>query len=106
MLTRDSSLTIVERIRRDPRFAKGVLSEAVTIFLGGEPEVARLMLRDIVNSTLGFEELSNLTGIPPKSLHHMLSSRGSPAMDRLAAIFEAVTGHLKVEVKTRTSGIA
>ena len=92
MLTRDSSLTIVERIRRDPRFAKGVLTEAATIFLGGEPEVARLMLRDIVNGTLGFEKLSSLTGIPPKSLHRMLSGHGNPAMSNLAAIFGTITG--------------
>lgn len=101
MLTCDSGLTIVERIRRDPRFAKGVLTEAATVFLGGEPEAARLMLRDIVNGTLGFEELSALTGIPTKSLHRMLSSRGNPAMDNLAAIFEAIAGHLKVEVEVR-----
>ncbi len=106
MLTRDASLTIVERIGRDPRFAKGVLSEAATLFLGGEPEVARLMLRDVVNGTLGFEALSELTGIPPKSLHRMLSSRGNPAMDNLAAIFEAITGHLKVEVEARTKKAA
>lgn len=101
MLTRDASHTIVERIRRDPAFARGALTEAATVFLGGEPEVARLMLRDIVNGTLGFEELSALTGIPPKSLHRMLSSRGNPSMDNLTAIFEAMTGHLKVDVEAR-----
>ena len=106
MLTRDSSLTIVERIRRDPRFAKGVLTEAATIFLGGEPEVARLMLRDIVNGTLGFEELSDLTSIPSKSLHRMLSSRGNPSMDNLAAIFEAMSRHLHVEVEAKTKKAA
>ena len=103
MLTRDTSLTVVERIRRDQRFAKGMLSEAATLFIGGEPQVARLMLRDIVNGTLGFEKLADLTGLPPKSLHRMLSSRGNPAMDNLAAIFEAITGHLKVNVEARTT---
>lgn len=103
MLTRDTSLTVVERIRRDPRFAKGMLSEAATVFLGGEPEVARLMLRDIVNGTLGFEKLADLTGLPPKSLHRMLSSRGNPAMDNLAAIFEAITGHLHVNVEAKAT---
>ena len=38
MLTRDASLTIVERIGRDPRFAKGVLSEAITGYLKVEVE--------------------------------------------------------------------
>ncbi len=106
MLTRDSSQTIVERIRRDSRFAKGTLTEAVSVFLGGEPEVARLMLRDVVNGTLGFEALSEITGIPPKSLHRMLSSRGNPGMDNLAAIFEAMSRHLNVEVEARAKKAA
>ncbi|WP_304734212.1 DNA-binding protein [Parvibaculum sp.] len=100
-LTCDASETIVARLRREPAFARGALAEAVTVFLGGEPEVARLMLRDIVNGTLGFEKLSDLTGIPPKSLHRMLSARGNPGMDNLAAIFEAMTGHLRVDVEAR-----
>lgn len=106
MLTRNSSQTMVERIRRDSRFAKGVLSEAASLFLGGEPETARLMLRDIVNGTLGFETLSEITGIPPKSLHRMLSSRGNPGMDSLAAIFEAMSSYLKVEVEARAKKAA
>ncbi len=101
MLTRHASLSMIERIRRDPAFARGALTEAVTVFLGGEPEVARLMLRDIVNGTLGFEKLADLTGIPPKSLHRMLSARGNPGMDNLAAIFAAMTGHLRVDVEAR-----
>ena len=101
MLTRDASLTMIERIRRDPVFARGAIAEAVTVFLGGEPEVARAMLRDIAGGTLGFEELSDLTGIPPKSLHRMLSARGNPGMDNLAAIFAAMSGHLRVDVEAR-----
>ena len=81
MLTQNASGTIIAQMRRDRVFARGALSEAVTVFLGGEPEVTRLMLRDFVNGTLGFEKLADLTGLPPKCLHRMLSSRGNPAMD-------------------------
>ena len=48
------------------------------------------------------ETLAAKTSKPSKSLHRMLSSRGNPGMDSLAAIFEAVREHLKVSIKVRT----
>jgi hypothetical protein len=38
-------------------------------FLNGEPETARMMLRELVNATVGFEQLADPTGKPAKSLH-------------------------------------
>ena len=54
-LTRDSRQSIAERVQRDPAFAKALLHEAATLFLNGEPDTARLILRDLVNATVGFE---------------------------------------------------
>ncbi len=68
-LTRDFKKTVVARVERDPAFARALLDEAATLFLSGEPETARLILRDLVNATLGFEQLSKLTAMPSKSLH-------------------------------------
>jgi DNA-binding phage protein len=87
---------IVERVERDPEFAKALLDEAATLFLSGEPDAARLILRDLVNATVGFESLAELTQKPSKSLHRMLSKNGNPSMDNLAAIFGAVKGWLNV----------
>jgi DNA-binding phage protein len=101
-LTRDFKKTITARVRRDPAFGKALLNEAATLFLNGEPEAARLILRDLVNSTVGFERLATLTEKPSKSLHRMLSPRGNPSMDNLAAIFAAVRRKLKVEIKAET----
>ena len=101
-LTRDFKQTIVERVRRDKRFARSLLDEAATLFLNGEPEAARLLLRDLVNATVGFETLAALTHKPAKSLHRMLSKHGNPSMDNLAVIFDAVRQRLKVELKAQT----
>jgi len=101
-LTRDFRNTVVARVARDPAFAKALLDEAATLFLADEPETARLILRDLVNATLGFEQLAKLTDLPSKSLHRMLSSKGNPSMDNLAAIFGAVGSRLKVDLKVRT----
>lgn len=100
-LTRDFKQTVVERVERDPAFAKALLDEAATLFLNGEPETARLILRDLVNATLGFESLAELTHKPSKSLHRMLSPKGNPSMDNLAAIFGAVKNWLRVTFDVR-----
>ena len=100
-LTRNFRKTVVARVERDPEFAKALLDEAATLFLNDQPETARVILRDLVNATLGFEQLAKLTDTPSKSLHRMLSPRGNPSMDNLAAIFGAVGSRLKVGLKVQ-----
>jgi hypothetical protein len=52
-LTRDFKQTIAERVTRDPAYARAMLDEAGTLFLNGEPETARMMLRDLVTPRSG-----------------------------------------------------
>jgi DNA-binding phage protein len=101
-LTRDFKQTIAKRTQRDPEFAKALLDEAATLFLNGEPHTARLILRDLVNATVGFEELAAGTARPAKSLHRMLSKKGNPTMDNLAAILSVVRKKLGVEIQAHT----
>lgn len=105
-LTRNFKQTVIERIERDPKFAKALLDEAATLFLSGEPETARLILRDLVNATVGFEHLAVLTDKPSKSLHRMLSPKGNPSMDNLAAIFDAICTRLNVGIEVHTVELA
>ena len=100
-LTRDFKHTVLARVERDPAFARALLDEAATLFLNGEPEAARLILRDLVNAAVGFEKLASMTDKPSKSLHRMLSQKGNPSMDNLAAIFDVVRRKLKVGIKVR-----
>jgi DNA-binding phage protein len=98
-MTRDFKETVKDRAGRDPAFAKALLDEAATLFLNGEAQTARLILRDLVNASLGFETLAEETNRPSKSLHRMLSDKGNPSMDNLAAIFGAVRKQLGVSIK-------
>lgn len=93
---------MVERVQHDSAFARAMLDEAATLFLGGEPRTARLILRDLVNATIGFEGLATATAMPDKSLHRMLSQKGNPSMDNLAAIFGAIRKALRVEIEAHT----
>jgi len=105
-LTRNFKQTVIERVERDPDFAKALLDEAATLFLSGEPETARLIFRDLVNATVGFEQLAVLTDKPSKSLHRMLSPKGNPSMDNLTAIFGAVRARLKVGIEVHSVELA
>lgn len=49
-LTRDFKQTIIERVQRDPEFAKAFLDEAATLFANGETAAARCVLRDLVKA--------------------------------------------------------
>lgn len=99
-LTRDFKETVVARVERDPAFAKELLNEATTLLIAGEAETARLILRDLVNATLGFEQLAKMTDVPSKSLHRMLSPKGNPSMDHLAAIFGALSSRISRSART------
>jgi DNA-binding phage protein len=101
VLTRNFKETVAERAARDPAFAKALLDEAATLFLNGDPHTARLVLRDLVNASIGFERLAAETKTPSKSLHRMLSDRGNPSMDNLAAIFGVVRKRLGVDIRAR-----
>lgn len=98
-LTRRFKETVLRRVEREPRFARALLDEALTLFLNGEPDAAKLLLRDLINATLGFEELARRTGTPSKSLHRMLSASGNPTMASLSAILVALKKGLHVEIR-------
>jgi hypothetical protein len=58
VLTRKFKKTVMARIERDPVFAKVLLDEAANLFLSGELKTARVILRDLLIMTLGFEQLA------------------------------------------------
>jgi hypothetical protein len=65
-LTRDFKETVAARVQKDPAFAQALLDEAITLFVNGEPESAKLILRDLVNATVGFEALAEEFASPPR----------------------------------------
>ena len=101
-LTVDSSETVQARIKADPEFAEALLREATDMFLNGEAEAARLLLRDVVNATVGFEQIAATTNRPSKSIHRMLSARGNPTMESLSAVFSAIRKVLNITFETHT----
>jgi DNA-binding phage protein len=90
-LTRDFKDTIMADLRSDRAYRVAYLSEAIESLHDGEFAVGKRMLRNYINGTLGFAELSKATTTPPKSLMRMLSEHSNPHADKLFAIL----GHLQ-----------
>ncbi len=90
-LTRDFRVTIRERAQREPAFRQSLLREGVQLLNDGDFETGRAILRNYINATIGFPELSRLTKIPSPSLQRMFGPSGNP---RAANLF-GVIGHLR-----------
>jgi hypothetical protein len=76
-LTGDFRETVKARVRRDAKFRRGLLRDAIDALLAGEGALDREILRDFINATIGFPELAEKTGIHVKSLHQMFGPKGN-----------------------------
>jgi DNA-binding phage protein len=82
-LTRDFKKTIVERAARDPEFRYELLREGIESMIAGDVAAGRAILRDYINATVGFADVSAATNISPKSLMRMLGPKGNPRAHNL-----------------------
>ncbi len=60
-INRDFKETINDRVQKYPEFAKALLDEDISLFLYGEPETARIILRDLMNVTTELKKLADET---------------------------------------------
>jgi len=104
-LTRDFKETVKKRVEHDPDFAKALFHEAVDLMLDGDSATAKLILRDLINATVGFERLAEEVHKPSKSLHRMLSSSGNPTMENLSAIFVTIKKVLHIKIDTTVTAV-
>lgn len=98
-LTREFRQTVQARVRRDPEFAKALLSEAVQAMLAGELDVGKSLARDYINASLGFEELGRRLSLSPKSLMRMFSADGNPQASNLFAVLDALQAEAGIAFK-------
>ena len=67
--------------------------------LNGEPEVGKEIIRDLINATIGFDELGDRVGKAPQSLMRMFSSKGNPQSSNLFAVIEVLRRHEGVRLE-------
>ena len=85
-LTRDFRQTVQARVKSDPAFRRGLLSEAVESLLAGDVALGKELLRDYINATVGFPSLAAHTKIHVKTLHQMFGPSGNPTARNLFEI--------------------
>ena len=90
----------MQRLQRDPKARKALLAEAIECLLSGDVDTGKAILRDYINATIGFEELSDRTHTPTKSLMRMLGPKGNPQARNLfeviAQLQEAEGVHFQI----------
>ncbi|MFZ0758687.1 MAG: transcriptional regulator [Candidatus Sulfotelmatobacter sp.] len=89
-LTKDFKQTVRARAIRDPKFRKELLREGVESFLSGDVDTGKIILRDYINATIGFNELAEITRHSPKSLMRMLGPSGNPNVRNLFEVLSTL----------------
>ena len=101
-LTRDFKETVQDRAARDPAFREELLKEGVECLLAGDVDAGKIVLRDYINATIGFEELGLLTNKSPKSLMRMFGPDGNPHARNLFEVISRIQEHEGVQLEVNT----
>ena len=100
-LTESFEGLMLDRAKREPKLRRGMLCDAVTALAGGETNVAKAILRTVVNAGIGVPALAERLGIPPESLARALSPAGDPTLTDFGRIL-AVLGEAEgIEFEVR-----
>ena len=100
-LTRDFKETVQVRARRDAAFREGLLREGVECLLSGDLDTGKVVLRDYINATIGFEQLGSLTNKSPKSLMRMFGPDGNPHARNLFEVISRIQQHEGVQLEVK-----
>jgi len=102
-LTKAFRETVYERAQRDAGFVKALLSEAMNAYLGGDAATGKAVLRDVINATIGFEQLAAELQKPVKSLHRMLGPSGNPNTANFFAILQVLQKKVGVKLTVKAA---
>lgn len=100
-LTRSFRDTVQARARRDVKFRRAMLAEAMQVLLDGDLEQGRSALRSCINATIGFEKLGAVLGRSPKSLMRMFGPSGNPTAGNLLSVIGVLQAETGVRLEVR-----
>ncbi|HTP88308.1 MAG TPA: hypothetical protein VMH28_15500 [Candidatus Acidoferrales bacterium] len=102
-LTRLFRETVYRRAQRDAAFRRALLTKSVNAYLSGDEVTGKSVLREVINATVGFEQLAADLKKPSKSLHRMLGPRGNPNTANFFAILRALQTRVGVTLTVRAA---
>lgn len=94
---------VTNRVQQEPEFAAALLEEAIERLVATDVVTAQLLLRDVVNGTIGFKALASATGLMEKSLMRMLSAKGNPQAKNLFNIINTLQQLNEVDLVIKAS---
>ncbi|MCZ2155131.1 MAG: transcriptional regulator, partial [Bryobacterales bacterium] len=94
---------VYERAQRDAGFRKALLTEAMNAYLSGDEATGKAVLRDVINATIGFEQLAAELQKPSKSLHRMLGPRGNPNTANFFGILQVLQKRVGVKLTVKAA---
>jgi hypothetical protein len=100
-LTRSFKETVTARIEHDIAFRDALLREGIECLLSGDVDTGKAILRDYINATIGFEQLSEVTNTPAKSLMRMFSRKGNPQARNLFAVISQLQTQSGIHFEVR-----
>jgi DNA-binding phage protein len=102
-LTRNFKETVQARVLADPAFREALLREGIEAMLAGDVDTGKLILRDYIKATVGFEELGAETGTSAKSLIRMFGARGNPQARNFFAVLSRLQERagLRLQITTQ-----
>ena len=106
VLTKEFKETIRARVKRDSMFRKALLQEGTECLLAGDVDTGKMLLRDYINATIGFEELSGVIGKSSKSLMRMFGPKGNPQAGNLFGVISYLQEKEGVHLEVRARKVA
>lgn len=100
VLTRSFKTTLLERAQSDKEFRQAMLKEGLDAMLSGDIALGKAILRDYINASVGFGQLSEITHIPAKSLMRMFSPKGNPRAENFFQVIHHLQASEGVHLRT------
>jgi DNA-binding phage protein len=100
-LTRSFRDTVAARARHDVEFRVALFEEALQAVFDGQMDDAKILLRDCINATVGFEVLAETSGVPVKSLMRMVGPRGNPTLKNFVGMVQAIQIQTGIKAQAR-----
>lgn len=101
-LTCDVKEVIRARVQRDSAFREELVKEGIGCMLAGDVDTGKIVLRDYIHATIGFDELGGLMHKSPESLMQMFGPNGNLQAHSLFEIINQIQIYegvlLKVQV--------
>ena len=85
-LTKEFKDTVME-LCKDPEYRKALLHEALESYLEGDIAVGNSLIRDYLNGSQGFLEVSNSLQIKESGLRRMVGPVGNPTTKNFFLLF-------------------